>query len=75
MINFNDFSDEDLDKLILEAYQERDRRVKANIQKRKLEEFLKNDESVVAFNALIESGHDIAIYDNFISNFDDFEIS
>ena len=70
MINFNDFSDGDLDKLILEAYQERDRRAKANIQKRKLINAFKE-----AFNALIESGYDVAIYDNFISNFDDFEIS
>ena len=70
MINFNDFSDGDLDKLILEAYQERDRRAKASIQKRKLISAFKE-----AFNALIESGYDVAIYDNFISNFDDFEIS
>lgn len=64
--DFNDFSDKDLDELIRNVQQERNRR--AEIRKGKL---IDNFEK--AFNALREAGYDICV-NNCALLFDDFEI-
>ncbi len=62
---FNDLSDKDLDELMRNVQQERNRR--AEVRKRKL---IDNFEK--AFNALREAGYDVSV-NNCALLFDDFE--
>lgn len=64
--DFNTLSDDALEKLILEAYQERDRR--ANARKEKLIDAFRK-----AFNNIKEAGLDISCKDSFVSDFDQFD--
>lgn len=64
--DFNNLSDKDLDALMLDVQQERNRR--ANIKKRKLIDAFEE-----AFNALKEAGFDVSCKDSYVSNFDQFE--
>ena len=66
--DFNDLSDKDLDELMRNVQQERNRR--ANVRKAKLVENFKK-----AFNALNEAGYDISLEGSLIFNFDDLEIN
>lgn len=64
--DFNDLSDKDLDELMRDVQQERDRR--ANIRKRKLIDAFEK-----AFNALNEAEYTVYVNDCSVM-FDDFEI-
>lgn len=66
--DFNDLSDKDLDELMLDVQQERNRRAKA--RKGKLVDAFRK-----AFDALHEAGYEVYVEDSYISNFDEFEIS
>ena len=65
--DFNDLSDKDLDELMRDVQQERDRR--ANARKEKLIDAFRK-----AFDALNEAGYEVSLEGSLIFNFDDLEI-
>ena len=64
--DFNDLSDKDLDELMRDVQQERDRR--ANARKEKLIDAFRK-----AFDDLKEAGLDISCHDSYVSDFDNFD--
>ena len=66
--DFNDLSDKDLDELMRDVQQERNRR--ANVRKGKLVDAFRK-----AFDALNEAGYEVSLEGSLIFNFDDLEIN